>query len=480
MDLLSKLNNIIESLPYLFSEGWLTLALIVLLTLDLCYSNGNKRMLYVLAIITVIVDIIYLAFFAIPSFDQLMMFTIVNTSWSIKLKILVDFCALLLFYQLWARHPKSQHEKGEGEWIVLALGMLIGGHVLIIANDFVLAILAMELISLPSYLLTAFKNNKIGTEAAIKYFIFGAISTAITIYGASLMYGLTGGVDLQSAATFADQNSVLFMLAVIFIVIGFLFKLGAFPMHVWVPDVYQSAPIEAVAFFSTMPKVASTIFLYRFFYFSEVCNNPYISYFLLLAALFSMFIGNLSALYQKGMRRLMGYSSIAGAGFILIGIVNINDMSSYALYYFLWAYVIGNFAIFYFIGEVEDQTGDDRLESIKGIGWTNASLIWGPAIVVSAISLIGLPPAAGFTGKLLIFSSLWDLYMSNSEIYYAIVMVLGLLNTAISIAYYIKIPFNIYHRKEKVNITFNPYITPLIFILGLSLFILFIIPSIIL
>ncbi|MBB6461087.1 NADH-quinone oxidoreductase subunit N [Flammeovirga kamogawensis] len=482
IDLLSKLADIIDSIPFLVSEIGIISILLGVIIVDLLPIKFNRNFLYLFALIGVIVDIIYLGWFAEATTSKLMLFTVNNDQWSIKIRILEDFCAVLLYLHLFFNKKKEsetqKHLSGQSEWAVLTLGMLLGAHFLAMANDFIIAILAVELISLPSYLLTAFNNNKISSEASIRYFLYGAVATAITIYGASILFGLTTAIDFQGIALYNKSYSLLFISATVLLTIGFLFKLGAFPMHIWVPDVYQAAPIEAVAYFSTLPKIGATIFLYRFFFESEIIINPYINYFILMAALLSMFIGNLSGLLQKSMRRLMAYASIAGAGFILIATLNIQDISTNALYYYLVTYVIGIYTIFLFIGEVEKQYNSDKLDTIIGIGWTSNARFWGIGIVLAVMSLIGLPPLAGFTAKLLIFSSLWELYIMNSDSLYLIAMGLGLLNTAIALAYYIKFPFNMYKRNSKKELQMSLPIAIMISILGLSLFILFIVPSI--
>ncbi|ANQ48782.2 NADH-quinone oxidoreductase subunit N [Flammeovirga sp. MY04] len=484
LELSGKLDIILKSLPFLKSEIWIVLLIIGCIIIDLLPSNFNRRNLYLVALLGVCLDIIVLLFFVDANSSTFTSFTIVNSAWTVKTRVLLDVCSILFYYFLWSNKTKyddhNQKVSGESEWVALSLGMLLGGHTLIVSNDFIFAILALELISLPSYILTAFKNNKVCTEAAIKYFLFGAVSTAITIYGVSLIYGISSAIDLVSLQNPPVQNSLLYSIGLILITIGFLFKLAGFPMHIWVPDVYETAPIEAVALFSTLPKVAAAVFLFRFFENIDITQNNFLSYFILITAIASMFVGNLSALYQKGLRRLMGYSSIAHAGFILIACLNTQEISYNALFYFLCTYVIANFAFFFFINEIEVQKGNDYITSLKGTGWTNSSLAWGPAIVVVVISLIGLPPAAGFTAKLLIFTSLWEVYQMNGDTFYMIVMMLGLLNTAISIAYYIKIPFSIYYRKGSSELAISSLSKPIIFILGLGLFILFVAPAILL
>ncbi|WP_071397060.1 NADH-quinone oxidoreductase subunit N [Flammeovirga pacifica] len=484
LDIASKLDIITSSLPFLKSEIWITVLLLMVIIIDLLPLKMNRRHLYLIALLGVVLDIFVLQFLVEANHQTFTSFTIVNTEWTVKSRILLDVCALLFYYFLWSNKTRyGDNDKklsGESEWITLSLGMLLGGHTLVISNDFIFAILSLELISLPSYILTAFKHNKVSTEAAIKYFLFGAVSTAITIYGVSLIYGITSGIDLPSLQTPPQTHSSLYVIGLIFITIGFLFKLSGFPMHIWVPDVYESAPIEAVAYFSTLPKVAAAVFLFHFFENVDIINNHYLGLFILIAAVASMFIGNLSALYQKSLRRLMGYSSIAHAGFILIACLNTAEISANALFYYLCTYVIANFAFFIFISEVEKEKGNDLLESIKGTGWNNASLVWGPAIVLVVISLIGLPPVAGFTAKVLIFTSLWDVYQINNDQFYMLAMILGLLNTAISIAYYIKIPFQIYDRNTKAGLQISALNKSIIFILGLGLFILFLVPAILL
>ncbi|KXX72257.1 NADH-quinone oxidoreductase subunit N [Flammeovirga sp. SJP92] len=482
-DLSSKLSNIVESLPFLASEVGITALLIGIILTDLIFARRNKKYLYAMVGIGLLGDISYLTLLAEESVSKLMLFTLVQDTWSIKLRILADVCTILLTIHLYFNSDEEKSSKtklsGEGEWMTMALGILIGAHVLTMANDFIVAILALELMSLPSYLLTAFKGDKRSVEASIKYFLFGAVATAITIYGMSILYGLTGTIDLQGISLYSKSFSVLYITGAILVMMGFVFKLGGFPMHVWVPDVYQSAPIEAVAFFSTLPKVGATVFLYRFLVETQLIDNPYISYFLLATGVISMFVGNLAALFQNGLRRLMGYSTIANAGLIIIALLNKEEIAANALFYFLWVYVIANYAMFYFIGEIEKEKGTDDLKQIEGLGWSNSAVLWGPAVILAVVSLIGLPPLAGFTAKLLIFTSLWELYNANSDLIYIIVLFLGLLNTAISLVYYLKIPFFLYKRNVKGQVQINIALSRFIIILGVLLVLTFLVPSLI-
>ncbi|NME70534.1 NADH-quinone oxidoreductase subunit N [Flammeovirga aprica] len=481
-DLSSKLSNIVESLPFLVSELGIAVLLIAIILIDLIFKQINKKHLYILVGLGLLVDILYLTFLAEATVSKLMLFTLIQDSWSIKLRILCDVCTILLLIHLYFNSSERTSKtklSGEGEWMTMALGILLGAHVLTMANDFIVAILALELMSLPSYLLTAFKGDKKGVEASIKYFLFGAVATAITIYGMSLLYGLTSTIDLQGIASYSKSFSPLYITGAILVMMGFVFKLGGFPMHIWVPDVYQSAPIEAVAFFSTLPKVGATVFLYRFLVEAQLIDNPYISNFLLATGVLSMFIGNLAAIFQKGLRRLMGYSTIASAGLIIIALLNKEEIAANALFYFLWVYVIANYVMFYFIGEVEKEKGTDNLQELEGLGWSNNAVLWGPATILAVVSLIGLPPLAGFTAKLLIFTSLWELYNTNSDIVYVVVLFLGLLNTAISLVYYLKIPFFLYRRNTKGQININIALSRFIVILGVFLVLTFLVPSLI-
>ncbi|MBD0400898.1 NADH-quinone oxidoreductase subunit N [Flammeovirga sp. EKP202] len=481
-DLSSKLSNIVESLPFLASEVGIAALLIGVILIDLIFAKRNKKYLYAIVGIGLIGDVTYLSLLAEESVNKLMLFTLVQDNWSIKLRILSDVCVILLSIHLYFNSTNESSKtklSGEGEWMTMALGLLIGAHVLTMANDFIVAILALELMSLPSYLLTAYKGDKKGVEASIKYFLFGAVATAITIYGMSIMYGLTSTIDLQGIASYNQPFSPLFITGAILVMMGFVFKLGGFPMHIWVPDVYQAAPIESVAFFSTLPKIGATVFLYRFLVETTLIENTYVNYFLLSTGVISMFIGNLAAIFQNGMRRLMGYSTIANAGLIVIALLNKDEIAANALFYFLWVYVIANYAMFYFIGEIEKEKGTDDLKQIEGLGWSNSAALWGPAVILAVVSLIGLPPLAGFTAKLLIFTSLWELYNANSNLIYIIVLFLGLLNTAISLVYYLKIPFFLYRRNVKGHIHLNIALSRFIVILGVFLVLTFLIPSLI-
>src|SRR5690606_21555062 len=236
-------------------------------------------------------------------------------------------------------------------------------------SHWLMAFIGIEIVSIASYILVGyFSQNKTQSEAAMKYVLFGSVCAAVMLYGLSLVYGLTGSLDFQSAEHLKglmDAPQAVITLALLFVFAGIGFKLSFVPFHVWSPDVYQGAPTAITAFLSTIPKVGAIILFARLygswsstaFYFSELRT-----WFITTVAIVTMLVGNLAALRQQDVKRMMAYSSIGHTGLLLMAVFAYQDSSSYLLFYIV-AYVIMNLATFIFIDQIEQQTGSTSLLS---------------------------------------------------------------------------------------------------------------------
>jgi NADH-quinone oxidoreductase subunit N len=311
--------------------------------------------------------------------------------------------------------------------------------------------LSLELISIASYILAAFHFNPKASEGSIKYLLFGAFSSGVMLYGMSLLYGFTGTLqitDNQFITGLSQTNGMAVLVGGFLAMAGLLFKISALPFHYWTPDVYQASPTAVVAFFATAPKIAGILVLWQF---SQVLagidfwlGNLKIEWTDLLAMLASLIVvGNFSALWQTQAKRMLAYSAIAHAGFLLIPLVANNELGRQSLFFYLTVYVFMNFGAFWLI-EIMAQVADYQIKSYEG--WGNAFPILGISFLLTMIALTGLPPTAGFTAKLLIFSALWEAYQASQNYLLLVLMVFGLLNTAVALYYYLKIPFYLFFR----------------------------------
>lgn len=337
--------------------------------------------------------------------------------------------------------PKRSNDlRAQGEYHFLLLTLLLGAFLVSKATNLIVFYLAVELISISSYILTAFAFQKKNFEAGIKYLLFGALASGVMLYGMSLLYGFSGTLEIGSMVEVSMVNrSGLFTLASVFFLVGVFFKLAIVPMHLWVPDVYEATPPSILAVFSTIPKLAVVAFLLRLIQvFGETGLGRDLIVALSVLALISMFAGNLSAIWQQNIKRLMGYSSIAHAGFLLVGVVVGSAYGVQALLFYGVVYSVMNVGTFYFI-ELMERGGLDRLEHYAGVGRSIPLL--GVTIVVLMIALTGLPPTGGFTAKFLIFSALWESYVQFEGAHLFWLFVLGLVNTVIALFYYLRIPY---------------------------------------
>ncbi|MGB0524304.1 MAG: NADH-quinone oxidoreductase subunit N [Flammeovirgaceae bacterium] len=329
-----------------------------------------------------------------------------------------------------------------GEYYSILLATLIGLSFILMSRSFLMLYLAIETVSICSYILTAFKFNKRSSEGALKYILFGAFSSALMLYGISLLYGLTGSLEFQEVFTHKVLTfNVLAQVGLFLTLGGIFFKLSAVPFHIWTPDVYESAPIPVAVFFSIAPKGAVLYILLTWKSYLET-NESFIAL-ICLVAIASIFYGNLSALRQSSLKRMLAYSSIAHAGFLLI--TALASPTSH-FYFYLTIYLFMNLVAFGLAAWLESVEGDDRMARFSGVG-LQIPLV-GVIATIAMISLGGLPITAGFNAKLLIFIDLWNAYSLSSSNWLLLLFALGLVNIVISLFYYLRVPYFMFFGKE--------------------------------
>ncbi len=332
--------------------------------------------------------------------------------------------------------------------LLSALGMMF----LVTAVDFLLLFIALELVSISSFILAGFeRNNPKSNEGAMKYFLFGAFSSAIMAYGISLYYGAVGTTSLLSTG----GEGPLYLLGLLFILVGFGFKASIAPMHFWVPDAYEGAPTPVTAFLSVAPKIAAMGTLLRVFsVLIPAASLDLTVLFSLLAAL-TMTIGNFTALLQTNVKRLLAYSSIAQAGYILIGIVTGTALGVQGVMLYSFVYVTMNIGIFAVVIAVANQASGpgDRYDLSVFDGLASRSFGMALATTVFLLSLAGIPPLAGFIGKFYIFSS------AIESGFYGLA-VIGVINSVVSVYYYLYIVYRMFFlpAKDTGPIPIGPYL----------------------
>lgn len=333
---------------------------------------------------------------------------------------------------------------GRGEFYILMIVSTIGMSFMASAADLVMLYLAIETVSIPLYILAGFfTRDQKSTEAGFKYLLFGAMTSALMLYGFSLLYGLSGTTSIPNIIASILQGPTdgligVYIASLILVLVGFGFKISAVPFHFWAPDVYEGAPTPVAGFLSTASKAAGFAVLVRFllFVFPAEVWSP------VLAALSvaTMTLGNLVALTQHNIKRMLAYSSIAHAGYALIGVVSISALGLTSVVYYLLAYLITNLAAFGIVAAVSKVTGSDEMTVYHGLSRRSPGLAL--AMMVALLSLAGMPPLAGFVAKVFVFMAA----VNSGLIWLAVV---GVLNSIIGLYYYLTVLKYIYlYRAE--------------------------------
>lgn len=322
------------------------------------------------------------------------------------------------------------------EFIAILLSATLGGMFLSGANELVMIFISLETLSISSYLLTGYmKRDPRSNEAALKYLLIGASSSAVFLYGVSLLYGLSGGeTQLDAIAlgitTLESGNSLGILIALVFAIAGIAFKISAVPFHQWTPDVYEGSPTPVVAFLSVGSKAAGFAMAIRLMTTAFPVVTEQWHFVFTALAILSLVLGNVVALTQTSMKRLLAYSSIAQAGFVMIGLIAGTDAGYASMIFYLLVYLFMNLGGFACVILFTLRTGTDQISEYAGLYQKDPLLTLGLSICL--LSLGGIPPLAGFFGKIYLFWAGWQAGL------YGLVL-LGLVASVVSIYYYIRV-----------------------------------------
>jgi NADH-quinone oxidoreductase subunit N len=334
------------------------------------------------------------------------------------------FVAVALLY---SRHYLDARGILKGEYYVLALTAMLGIFVIISAGSLLTLYMGIELLSLSLYALVAFdRDSGVAAESAMKYFVLGAIASGCLLYGMSMIYGMTGTLLLgELSAALQGEPSLGLIMGVVFVVVGVAFKFGAVPFHMWVPDVYHGAPTSVTLFIATAPKIASFALAFRLL--SGALGNISETWIqmLVIVALLSALLGNVVAVAQTNLKRMLAYSAIGNVGFILFGFVAGTEQGYEAALYYTIAYVLttlGAFGVMLLVSRPGFEA--DELDHYKGLHARDPLLAF--IMMVLMFSLAGIPLTVGFLAKLQIFEALWNANHLALVIFAAMVSVIGL------------------------------------------------------
>ncbi|MBN2575073.1 MAG: NADH-quinone oxidoreductase subunit N [Deltaproteobacteria bacterium] len=348
-----------------------------------------------------------------------------------------------------------------GVFYALLLSVVLGMFLMATSLDLLMLYLAIEMVSLPSYAIAGYKpGDRRAAEASLKYVIYGGVASGIMLFGLSYIYGLVGstnltalGVRLESLAAPASAGGqlglrVALMVAVIFVLCGIGYKIAAVPWHMWCPDVYEGAPTPFVAFLSVGPKAAGFALAVRVFYsflasgggpegFARgLADVPWPAVVGVLSAV-TMTLGNLSALHQNNLKRLLAYSSISHAGYALMGLAAASQLGVQSVMIYMLVYLVMNLGAFLAVIAIAQATGSETIADCNGLSRRHPLLA--VTFAVFLFSLTGLPPLAGFVGKWYLFVAVLSHYAGDGGAWYVTLAVIAALNTAISLYYYVRI-----------------------------------------
>ncbi|MEW5798942.1 MAG: NADH-quinone oxidoreductase subunit N [Bacteroidota bacterium] len=448
--------TILNNLNFILPELVLTATVLVVVVAYLV-NRKDETIVYYLSLVGLVITMYALtgkvgenfsAFDGMLSIDPFSLF----------FKIVIVFSAIVVV--IMSRHSDEvKNEKNlQGEYYFLVLSMAIGMMFMVGASNLLMMYLALEFSSLTSYVASGFtRKAKDSSEASLKYLLYGAFSSGVMLYGISILYGLTGTLSIAGINQVLMQgsvNSLALLISSLFILVGFAYKISAVPFHYWTPDVYEGAPITITAFLSVASKAAGFAMMMRAFKVMFVdsslvtlpvgawgfVNGIHLQQVLIILSVLTMTLGNLVALWQDNLKRMLAYSSIAQAGYMLLGVLVLgNDGTAAVMIYFV-VYLFMNLGAFYVVMLFANKIGSEHIDSYKGLG--RKSPLLSVALAVFLISLTGLPPTAGFVGKWMIFLSLINAKMIG-------VAVIGVINSVISLYYYVRVIRNMFLRDEE-------------------------------
>lgn len=425
---------LINELLYISPEVWLLTMTLFSLVADLYIPRTKKWMTYALCQIT----LIGVLCFSVNLRDTVPAMLFNGMFLVDRLALLLKFLLALVgvFVFLYSKNYLLTRQNYYGEYFILGLFSILGMMVLVSAGSLLSLYLGIELLILPLYaLITMIKESAEASEAAMKYFVMSALASGLLLYGISLLYGVSGSLILteisEKLALLASAPPPALLFALVFMIVGLAFKFGAVPFHMWLPDVYQGAPMSTTLFIGTLPKLAAFGFAVRLLINSFSTCQHYWQLLLLLMAALSLIVGNIMAIAQSNLKRLFGYSTIAHVGFIFLGLLTGSSSGFSAALAYLVIYVLmalGSLGIMTLLSQQGFEA--ENIEDFRGLSshkpWTACMMM------LILLSLSGIPPFAGFYAKLFILEAL----IKAGYIWLA---VLAVLMTVVGAYYYLRV-----------------------------------------
>lgn len=428
---------IIPSMLYILPELFLLLLTLFILILDLTLpKKGSGTLGWIAAIGFLAAGGLGVAFGRPPESGALLFGGMLRADWSGFILRFLFLAGGAVTALLITDNPTRRY----GEFLALLIISVFGMSLMTMSSNMLMLYLAIETTSLPLYVLSGFRiHDQKSVEAGIKYLLFGALASAFLLYGLSLLWGFTGNLNFYQAAFLLQSNAIpsqLQMGVFALVFAGLAFKISAAPFHFWAPDVYEGAPTPVAGFLSTASKAAGFAVLVRLAAVSFPAIVPYWTGLVGLAAAASMILGNFLALWQRNIKRLLAYSSIAQAGYMLLGLAANSDLGRTGVIYYLMGYLFSNLAVFGVIWLVGRETGSDDLEAYQGLGRRNP--VAAVVMLIGLLSLGGIPPLAGFVSKLLVFAAAVQTGLAGQGWLIGLAF-LGALTSVVGLYYYLNV-----------------------------------------
>lgn len=437
------LGSLVFFLPELLLAGLFLLLVLGDLLVGKRYKNTSPLIAFAGVLLIVVVTCGQFEYTGEVFFGGMLRLTV----FALLMKILFGLGMLFVIAFGVRDFPIRHNEKGWGEYFSVLIAALLGLNLMAMAGNLLMVFLAIEMVSICSYILVGYTTReRLPAESSMKYVLFGAVCSAIMLYGISLLYGLTGSLTLNDdfAAGLASADTLAVSMAVFMTLAGFGFKLSMFPLHFWTPDVYQGSTNSVLAFLSTLPKAAGAGVLIQFMH---AAGDFDWETWLAVFAIITMTIGNFQALWQDNIKRMLAYSSIGHSGFLLMGLAAFSMTGEKAVFYYLVIYTLANIGAFVIIGLLAGILHSEDVKSYKGFGFKMPLV--SVCFVILLMSLIGLPPAGGFVAKFFIFSAAYEAYTLSGNVLFVLLLIAGAVNTVVALFYYLKIPLNLFLRKHQ-------------------------------
>lgn len=444
MNVLANLTSFITDQPdwIILPDICLLILLGLVLMVDLFVPNHHRKIVEIVTLLGLVVLFIMQLSVTLTqgAYDQLIFSfgnSIINDGLANITKLVMY--AFTFFVIVYSRQYLKQQNLYKGEYYLLILFSLLGMNVMVSSMNYILLFIGLELLSLALYALVGLKRNSIeSSEAALKYFVLGSLASGILLFGVSMIYGATGSLDIigvfRISQIIGDSKQILLLLGVVFVVTGIAFKFGVVPFHMWVPDVYQGAPTSVAMWVGSVPKIAITVFTYRILLESLGKNLVNWAFMLQVIAIASLSLGNIAAVLQMNVKRMLGYSTIAHMGFIVLGLSanylqignesSINWVGFNSAIFYVVSYISMSLVAFAVLMATSAKNKECvTLSDLSGLSDSHPALAF--IMLLAMFSMAGIPPLIGFYAKFYVIEALIKSNLTALAVFAAMTSLVG-------------------------------------------------------